>query len=71
MGERYYYAELNENSICTAVSDLSGEVVMDTMIRLETYDETLLGKRYENGQWHEVPAPEPEEAGNGEEYTAE
>lgn len=61
MDKRYYYAELDENSICMNVSDLSGEVTMDTMIRLEAYDETLLGKRYENGQWYEVPVPEPEE----------
>lgn len=50
----FIYAELNENNICKAVSELSGEVVKDTMIRIDLYDETLLGKIYDNGNWIEV-----------------
>ena len=60
----YIYAELDENNICKAVSDLSGEVIADNMIPLETYDESLLGKRYVDGAWEEVPqepTQEPEE----------
>lgn len=59
----YIYAELDENNICKAVSDLSGEVIADNMIPLETYDESLLGKRYVDGVWEEVPqepTPTPE-----------
>lgn len=56
----FIYAELNENNICKAVSELSGEVIKDTMIPLETYDDSLLGKRYDNGEWVEVPV-EPSE----------
>lgn len=59
----FIYAELNENNICKAVSELAGEVIKDTMIPLETYDTSLLGKRYEDGEWVEVPVeptPEPE-----------
>lgn len=59
----YIYAELDENNICCAVSELSGEVIKDTMIPLETYDTSLLGMKYVDGVWEEVPqepTPEPE-----------
>ena len=59
----YIYAEINENNICCAVSELSGEVDKPTMIPLEVYDESLLGKKYVDGVWEEVPqepTPEPE-----------
>lgn len=59
----YIYAELDENNICKAISDLSGEVIAGTMIPLETYDTSLLGKKYADGVWEEVPqepTPEPE-----------
>ena len=57
---KYYYAQIDENNICIAVSDLSGKVTADNMLRLETYDTSLLGKKYNNGVWEEVPQPEPE-----------
>ena len=56
----YYYAQIDENNICIAVSDLSGKVTAGNMLRLETYDTSLLGKKYNNGVWEEVPQPEPE-----------
>ena len=56
----YFYAQIDENNICIAVSDLSGKVTADNMLRLETYDTSLLGKKYNNGVWEEVPQPEPE-----------
>ena len=54
----YIYAELDENNICKAVSQLSGEVIKDTMIRLDEYDISLLSKKYNNGVWEEVPVEE-------------
>lgn len=57
----YIYAELDENNICCAVSDLSGEVIADTMIPLETYDTSLLGMKYVDGVWEEVPHEEESE----------
>ena len=57
---KYYYAQIDENNICIAVSDLAGKVTADNMLRLETYDTSLLGKKYNNGVWEEVPKPEPE-----------
>lgn len=56
----YYYAQLNNKNICNGVSDLSGEIFDDNLVRLETYDLTVLGKHYNNGVWEEVPQPEPE-----------
>jgi len=60
--KHYYYAQLNEEQICSAISDLSGQVIEENMIELATYDVTILGKKYENGEWVEVeqPTPEPE-----------
>ena len=57
---KYYYAQIDENNICIAVSDLTGKVTADNMLRLEIYDTSLLGKKYNNGVWEEVPQPEPE-----------
>ena len=56
----YFYAQIDENNICIAVSYLSGKVTAGNMLRLETYDTSLLGKKYNNGVWEEVPKPEPE-----------
>lgn len=59
----YIYAEIDENNICCAVSELSGEIDKPTMIPLEVYDESLLGKKYVDGAWEEAPqepTPEPE-----------
>lgn len=57
----FIYAELDEQNICIAVSELAGEVNNDTMIRLESFDTSLLGKKYVNGVWEEVPTPSIEE----------
>lgn len=60
---RYYYAQLNTEGICCAVSDLSGQVEGENMIPLESYDISVLGKKYVNGVWEEVEnslAEEPE-----------
>lgn len=52
------YAQIGDDSICFAVSSLSGIVDDPHLIRLETYDESLLGKKYEDGSWQEVPQSE-------------
>ena len=60
---RYYYAQLNAEGICCAVSDLSGQVEREDMIPLESYDLLVLGKKYQSGVWEEVEnslAEEPE-----------
>lgn len=55
---QFVYAQLDEENICVSVSQLSGEVIQDDMIELNSYDASLLGKRYNNGAWEEV-AREP------------
>ena len=57
--QHYYYAQLNETGLCVGLSDLSGEITADNMILLESYDLTILGKKYENGVWVEVSGEEP------------
>lgn len=54
------YAQLDMNNVCVGVSQLSGEVQAPNMLQIEHYDTTLMGKKYENGVWVELPpAPEP------------
>jgi len=63
------YAQINDENICIGVSQLSGEVALDSMIQLETYDEKVLGKKYTNGIWEDIsiepvipqPIPQPTE----------
>lgn len=57
----FYYAQLNENNICIGVSQLSGEVINDSLIRIDNADSSLLGKKYNNGLWEDVPTPDPPE----------
>lgn len=57
---RYYYAQIDKNNICIAVSDLSGPITSGNMIQLETYDTGLLGKKYNGGIWEDITQPEPE-----------
>ena len=59
----YIYAQLDKDGICIGVSNLSGEVNDVTMVRMDTYTFDVLGKRYVNGEWQDVPKepipPEP------------
>lgn len=53
--KRYYYAELNNEGICVSVLDLSGIVEKSTIIPIDSYDVTLLGKKYTGNTWEDVP----------------
>ncbi len=54
------YAQINEENICTVISDTgSAEAVRPNLIPIDTYDTSLLGKRYINGIWEDVEQPEP------------
>lgn len=55
-----FYAQINESNICVAVSNLTGKVQDDKLIPIASMSHGLLGKKYENGKWVEVPTPEPE-----------
>ena len=54
-----FYAQINESNICVAVSNLTGKVQDDKLIPIASMSHGLLGKKYENGKWVEVPTPEP------------
>ncbi len=57
------YAQLNDQRIAIAISQLSGAIDRPDMIPLDDLDSSLIGKRYDAGQWVEPPAqpvPEPE-----------
>lgn len=60
----YFYAQLNENSICTGISSLSESVSAVNMIMIESADDDYLWRKYENGEWSEEkylpPEPEPQ-----------
>lgn len=54
-----FYAQINENNICVAVSNLTEKVQDTRLIPIGFMDVELIGKKYENGEWVEVPTPEP------------
>ncbi len=55
------YAEINNENICYAVSDMGNTAVeKPTLIELNTFDTSVVGKKYNNGVWEEVPKPEIE-----------
>lgn len=55
-----YYASLNAENICTGVSQLKNDTVLENAVALDSYDTSVLGKKYINGVWEEVRAEEPE-----------
>lgn len=57
----FIYAQIDENNICCAVSNLSGEIFDTHLIPIQTFDTTLIGKKFENNQWVKVPKSEMEE----------
>ena len=50
------YAQIDENNICTVVSDLKGEVTAAHMIPIAD-DASPIGKKWENSAWVDGPAP--------------
>ncbi len=55
------YAQLSEENICVGISELSGEVEEDNMILLDSYDISILGKKYNNESWEEIEKDLPKE----------
>lgn len=53
----WYYAQLDDAGRCFCVSQASAALPeADHLVRLESYDSTLLGQAYADGEW---TAPEP------------
>ena len=64
------YAQLDMNNVCVGLSQLSDEVNESNMLQIEFYDTALIGKKFEDGKWIELPQepviPTPEEPTNTE-----
>jgi hypothetical protein len=63
------YAQLNENNICTGISQLSGEVIQENMIELPSASMDYMWKKYENNQWS-TDKFEPKSTAPIDEFTA-
>lgn len=50
----YYYAYINSANICEQVYAMPSPITGSNYILLDTYDTSLIGKRYNNGVWEEV-----------------
>lgn len=57
----YIYAQIDKNNICLGVSDLAGEKSEPNLIRIENLNPDLIGKKFSDGHWLEVPKSEMEE----------
>lgn len=54
MGEQFIYAQLNDNMVCVTVCILDGENNDPKLVRIPTYSDDYLWKKYENHQWSEA-----------------
>ncbi len=53
--KRFYYSEINENNVCIALLDTPTEITDNPkMILTDTYDLSVLGKKYNSGKWEEA-----------------
>ena len=58
MEKRYVYAQLNDENIVCALLSTSTEMKNANFIELESYDLSVLGKKYNGGVWEEMPVEE-------------
>ena len=56
-----YYAQIDAEGICFAVTQTWGEIIQDDMIEIEEFDESLLGMKRMGASWEPVPEPPREE----------
>jgi predicted glycosyl hydrolase (DUF1957 family) len=52
----FYYAQIDDQSICYAVTQTAGEIIQPDMILITSYDTSLLGKIWNDGEWLDPPA---------------
>lgn len=52
--KRFYYAEINNENMCFNVLDSGVKITKDSLIVLDSYDTSLLGKKYNSGAWEDV-----------------
>jgi hypothetical protein len=53
----YYYAQINQDSICFAILQTYAPINQPHMITISAYDESVLGKRWTGSTWEEVLPP--------------
>lgn len=54
-----YYAQINDDNVVFAITETSAPVSAPDMIEIESFDTSLIGCTYSNGQFI-TPAPPPE-----------
>ena len=57
----YYYAQINDNNICDGISRINELDNRPSMIQLDSYDASVIGKLWTGSEWIENPnPPEPQ-----------
>lgn len=55
-----YYAQINQDRIAYAVTEAASQIDAADMIAMESFDTSVIGKRYtEQGDWEAVASPGP------------
>lgn len=47
----FYYAQIDKDNICFAISSLSNKVTDEELIPVSSTDADVLHRKYEDGQW--------------------
>lgn len=55
---QHHYAQIDADGICVGESQLAGEVESPNLVPIPQADGSYLGRRWQNGAWHDVPQPE-------------
>lgn len=55
----FYYARINKYNICVEIVETAEEVTDSRMIRIAGKHYSLIGRKYENGEWVYCPQTEP------------
>lgn len=56
----YYYAQINESSVCYALLQTYAQINVANMISIPAYDESYLGKQWTGASWEDMPQPTTE-----------
>ena len=52
-----FYAQINQNGIVTAVTETTSEIVDEHMVPIDSFDMSVMGMRYVDGQFVDAPPP--------------
>lgn len=44
---KFIYAQLDNENYCTGISQLSGEVIKENLIKIDSYDESYINRKYD------------------------